>query len=1078
MAICPVCGEDNAERARFCSACGRPLTVAPAQAETRKTVTVLFADVTGSTALGEQLDPEALRALMGRYFATMRRIIESHGGTVEKFIGDAVMAVFGIPHVHEDDALRAVRAAAQIRDELAALNAELTASRGLAIRFRTGVHTGEVVAGDPSSGQTLVTGDTVNTAARLEQNAPPGEILIGRPTWSLVRDAVEVEAVDPIPAKGKAEPVPAFLLRRVEPGAEGRRRRHDIPLVGREDDLARLVGAFRDAVDAREARLVTVIGAAGVGKSRLVEELRAATGDEATFLKGRCLSYGTGITYWPIGEVVRAAAGIEDTDDADAARARIRRLLSNDLNAGILAGKVASAMGLSDAPASQEEVFWAIRRVLEGIARRQPLVLVIEDVHWAEPTLLELLDHLAESVRDAPMLVVCPARPEILEAHADWANGASIAGSITLDALPVDATRRLIAALPGGSALPGVLRDRIEVAAEGNPLYVEELLGMLVDDGLLVEVGDGAWRAADGLAEVRLPTSISTLLAARLERLAPDEQAVVGRASVVGRMFEEDAVETLSPEPLRPTVSRSLSSLVRKELVRPDRSELVPGDAFRFRHVLIRDAAYEALAKGDRADLHERFVEWLERVAGDRRTELQEIVGYHLGQAWRYRTDLGDQARATPLGARAGLELSAAGRRARGRGDESTGARLLEAAVAMPIPPRDAIVARIELASAHARLGESDAGLAASQAALEAASALGDPGLLSRARTCRIEAEIAAGTLDDLDPRAIAEANTALEEATASGDDTALAMAYATIAAQAYMDGRMADASPFYELAIAHARAADPGMALELEMNRFVNVVVGPTPAAEVVEIGEAWLPRLHDWPYLRADALRLLAIAEAMIGRHDVADAHSAESVAAIYELGQPQSATHTLGDRWWVLRLAGDLPGAEAAIREAYEIAVAGDDKTQQSWAATRLAQVLADEGRLDEAEPLLDVALRVPLVMNRTRVTGIRARILASRGEAEAARALVEELIAALETIEAPNIRTDGFVDAAEALALTGDHAQAAVHAASALELAEAKGNIARAAQVRAIIDRERALANGSPIGGPAAATARRP
>src|SRR4051794_17277432 len=335
MPRCATCGEDNAERARFCSACGRPLTVAPAQPETRKTVTVLFADVTGSTALGERLDPEALRALMGRYFTKMKQTIEGHGGTVEKFIGDAVMAVFGIPQVHEDDALRAVRAAAQIRDELAALNAEMTASRGIAVRFRTGVFTGEVVAGDPATGQTLVTGDTVNTAARLEQHAPPGEILIGRTTWSLVRDAVDVEAVDAIPAKGKAEPVPAFRLVSVERGAEGRLRRHDIPLVGREADLARLVEAYRDALGAREARLVTVIGAAGVGKSRLVAELRAAVGDAATFLKGRCLSYGAGITYWPIGELVRAAAGVQDGDAVDAARGRIRAVVADGPNAEV-----------------------------------------------------------------------------------------------------------------------------------------------------------------------------------------------------------------------------------------------------------------------------------------------------------------------------------------------------------------------------------------------------------------------------------------------------------------------------------------------------------------------------------------------------------------------------------------------------------------------------------------------------------------------------------------------------------------------------------------------------------------------
>ncbi len=728
---------------------------------------------------------------------------------------------------------------------------------------------------------------------------------------------------------------------------------------------------------------------------------------------------------------------------------------AGDPNADVITARVASAIGLSDAPAAQEEVFWAIRRVLERLARDRPLVAVIEDVHWAEPTLLELLEHLATRTRDAAVLIVCPARPELLEAHGDWAAGPHVTASVVLDALPGDATRRLIAALPGGGALPPALRDRIEEAAEGNPLYVEELLGMLIDDGLLVDDAAGTWHAAEGLADVRVPTSISTLLAARLERLSPDEQAVVGRASVVGRVFEQDAVATLSPESVRSIVPRSLTGLVRKELVRPDRSELVPGDAFRFRHVLIRDAAYEALAKGDRADLHERFVGWLESVAGDRRIELQEIVGFHLAQAHRYLADLGETQRAAPIGARAGTELAAAGRRARGRGDEPTAIRLLTAAVALPVPERVLVEARIELANAHARLGQADEAVNVSNAAFDEATALGDPGLLARARVCRLDVGIAAGTLDDLDPAAIDDARQALVEATASGDGIALAMAYSTLATQAYMDGRIEESAPLYELAIEHARDGDAGMALELEMSRLVLLVVGPTPAAEIVRIGEAWLPRLEGWPYFRADAVRLLAVAEAMIGRHDVADAYSAQSIATLIELGQPQSTTNALGDRCWVLRLAGDLPGAEAAIREAYEISIAGDDRTQTSWAACRLAQVLAEQGRYDEAEPLLAEAELVPLVMNRTRVMGIRARVLASRGEAEAARALVAELVEALAPIEVPNVSTDGYVDAAEALALLGDREPAIAYARDALRLAEAKGNLARAAQLEALV-----------------------
>jgi len=401
MAACPTCGAENPPEARFCSTCATRLTPAAVGRETRKTVTVLFADVAGSTALGERLDPESLRGLMSRYFGDMKAIIEGHGGNVEKFIGDAVMAVFGIPILHEDDALRAVRAATDIRDRLAALNAELGASRGLAITFRTGLYTGEVVAGDPATGQTLVTGDTVNTAARLEQAAPPGEILIGAPTYHLVRDAVEVEAVEPIVAKGKAEPVPAYRLIAVRAGLAGHARRLDTPLVGREAELAHLRSAYERAVAKRSPELVTVLGPAGVGKSRLVAEFLASTAAQATILKGRCLPYGDGITYWPLREIVHAAAGITDADGAAEAMIKLREILDDAPDADLIARRVGIAIGLESEAAPQEELFWAIRKLLEHLARQRPLVTVWEDIHWAEPTLLDLLEYIIDLGTDA-----------------------------------------------------------------------------------------------------------------------------------------------------------------------------------------------------------------------------------------------------------------------------------------------------------------------------------------------------------------------------------------------------------------------------------------------------------------------------------------------------------------------------------------------------------------------------------------------------------------------------------------------------------------------------------------------------
>jgi class 3 adenylate cyclase len=1059
MAACSACRADNPDGARFCAECGVPLRPVAASRDVRKVVTVLFADVTGSTVLGEQLDPETMRTIMGRYFGMMKAVIERHGGTVEKFIGDAVMAVFGIPVVHEDDALRAVRAAADIGTELATLNAELGASRGLAIQFRTGVNTGEVVAGDPATGQTLVTGDTVNTAARLEQAAPPGAVFLGALTWRLVRDAVEVEPVEPIAAKGKALPLVAYRLVAVRRGEAGRRRRLDAPLVGRERELARLEEAFRQAVADRAAGLFTLLGAAGIGKSRLVAEFLAGLVGEATVLRGHCLSYGEGITYWPIGEIVRSAAGIREADGAEVARAKLRALFGDAPDADLLAARVGSAIGLSAEAAPQEEIFWAIRKLLEHLAQGWPLVVVVEDIHWAEPTLLDLLEYIVDWSRDAPFLLLCPARPELLDERTGWGGGRVNATTLLLESLPADASGRLIANLPGGAALPGPVVERIQDAAEGNPLYIEEFLAMLVDDGLVVEGPDGAWRAKADLASVRVPASISALLAARLEQLAPSERAVAERGSVVGRVFEAAAVSELADAVLRPVVGRSLLALVRKEFVRPDRSELSPGDAFRFRHILIRDAAYAALPKSERAELHERFADWLERTAGERIAELEEIVGHHLDAAYRYRNELGEKGEALErLGRRAGEHYLAAARRIRDRGDAAAASALLLAAETLPVAdPAYRAELQLELGIVLAATGRSTEARIRTESALELATQLHDHRLAARARILRLQVSIQDGTLTDLDPEAAAEAAAALGDAEQSGDAIALSEAYQTVGMQAYMSGKAEESSKYTRLAIEQAWASgDTSMALQAETNALVEDVVGSTPATEALTRAETLLAAAAAFPSVRGDVLRLAAVLEAMIGRSDEAADHATESVRLFEELGHPTGANLARGDKSWVARLADDLPLAEREMRIVVAAAADAGDRTMSSWGACRLAQVLMEAGRLDEAEPFLEEAERVDMVMNRSRVLGARARLQAGRGRPEA-RELVAKLVEMLETIAFPNIRVDGFIDAAEASAVLGDGATAVRYAEEALRLAEAKGNITRARQIRAIIAR---------------------
>src|SRR5689334_2202303 len=457
--------------------------------EVRKTVTVLFCDITGSTALGESTDPEALRALLAQYFDRMKAIVESHGGVVEKFIGDAVMAVFGVPAAHEDDALRACRAATEMRD----------AFPELGIAGRIGVNTGEVVTGTE---ERLATGDAVNVAARLEQAAQPGGVLIGDSTLALVRDAVEVGDERRLELKGKADAVSAWPLLAVTGEVE---RRFATPMVGRETELRRLRDAFEQASRNRSCQLFTVLGSAGVGKSRLAAEF--LTGLDARVVRGRCLSYGDGITYWPIVEILKQLGTLPE---------------------GGAARPLRSLLGESEISAPADEIAWGFRKLLEQEAREQPLVCLLDDLHWGEETLLDLVEHIADLSRDAPILLLCIGRPELLERRPSWGGGKWNATTVLLEPLDAAETERLIAELGG---VDEDLRERILQAAEGNPLFLEEMLALVRDSGS---------------GDVEVPPTIQALLAARLDQLDPAERSVLERGAIEGRTFHRGAVAALA----------------------------------------------------------------------------------------------------------------------------------------------------------------------------------------------------------------------------------------------------------------------------------------------------------------------------------------------------------------------------------------------------------------------------------------------------------------------------------------------------------------------------------------------------
>jgi class 3 adenylate cyclase len=854
--VCSNCGKENAADARFCSACGAELAPAePARGEVRKTVTVVFSDVVGSTGVGERLDPESLRRVMGRYFDAMSAVLEHHGATVEKFIGDAIMAVFGIPQLHEDDALRAVRAAAEMRERLAELNEQLERDYGVRIETRTGVNTGEVVAGH---GQTLATGDAVNVAARLEQAAGSGEILIGEETYSLVRDAVEVDERETIEAKGKADLVTAYRLRRVVEGAEPFTRRLESPLVGRERELALLGQAYQRAVDEQACHLFTVLGTAGIGKSRLVQEFLADVGEEARVVVGRCLSYGEGITYWPLVEI------LEQLGSGNS----IVQLLEGEPEARTIVNQVLGAVGLAETEGTPEETPWAVRKLLEALALEQPLVVVLDDLQWAEPTFLELVEHVADWSREAPILLLCIARPELLDDRAGWGGGKLNATTILLEPLAPEDAGALIDNLLAGAALPDETRTRIEESAEGNPLFVEQMLAMLSEDG----AGDGA---------VAVPPTIQALLAARLDRLPGSERDAIERASVVGKEFWRRAVAELSEEPA--TVGPALQGLVRKELVRPHRSAAFPRDeAYRFRHLLIRDAAYAAIPKELRAELHDRFAHWLET----ERSEYDEIVGYHLEQAYRYRAELApaDEA-ARDLGRRAGERLAAAGERAYARFDFRAATNLLDRALAV-LPADHPRRNELRLALGDA-LVETDfrAATAALRQLAEDASATGDIRIEWRARVSlgwlqTLSQELSAEAANDL-------AQSAIEALSALDDDAGLARGWRLASQAANMGGDYVRIGPTNRQALIHARKAGDAR-LETEASFWLGVMAfhGPIPVSDGLALAQELLASAST-PLRRTNAMFWLAAIRGLEGRLDEGRSDLVRARAMYMDLG-----------------------------------------------------------------------------------------------------------------------------------------------------------------------------------------------
>ncbi|MDX6666552.1 MAG: hypothetical protein QOG68_2758, partial [Solirubrobacteraceae bacterium] len=731
---CSACDQENPERAKFCLECGAALApgVEPAAHESRRTVTVVFADMVGFTSLGESLDQESLRRVMDRFYAQMRGAIEAESGTLAKFIGDAVLAVWGTPEVREDDALRAVRAADAMRLALAGLNEDLEARWGVRVGMRTGVNTGEVVV-DPTRPADLLVGDTLNVASRLEQAAADGEVLVGPETYRLVRDDAVLEPVAPLAMKGKVRTMPTWRL--IDTVRRERRAgdRLEAPLVGRRPELARLHAALDATIEQRACRMTTVIGSPGLGKTRLVAEFVRAVEDDAIVLHGRCQATGEGITFQPVAEVLRGAAGIEDDEGPDSARAKLSELLGDEPDGQRIIERAAALLGLAPV-ASAEETFWAVRRILEGLSRRRPVILVHDDIHWGQPTFLDLLEHFVTWIRDAPVFILALARPELREVRPRLTEpGRLVADVLELQPLDADSSREMVSGLLGSAELPEPLARRVLEATEGNPLFLGETLRMLADDGVLRREGD-TWVAGD-VGDFIVPPTIHALLGARIERLGADERSVVERAAVIGHQFYRGAVAQLTPVAGRPTVDDALETLRRKEMVRPEDEWWLDEQVFRFHHVLIRDAAYRSLLKEARADLHEGFAGWLEIKAGELAGEHEEVIAFHLEQAHSYRRELGSLDEAgRALASRAAARLHSAGCRALAREDLPAAVNLLRRALApMAGDAAGRLAVLVDLAEALLSAGDTGAAEQVVEELALGAEELGDARLAAMA---------------------------------------------------------------------------------------------------------------------------------------------------------------------------------------------------------------------------------------------------------------------------------------------------------------------------------------------------------
>jgi predicted ATPase len=951
----------------------------------------------------------------------MATAVEGHEGTVELVTGDAVTAIFGVPVVHEDDAARAAKAAEDVLARLLELAQELTREASVGLRSRVGVSTGEVMTGGAVT-QLRATGEPLTRAAELAEMADPDTLLLDEAT------------------------------RRAAPARDG--GRFTSPMVGRARERRRLQDAFEQAATDRSCQLFTILGPAGVGKSRLVQEFLGDVSGQASVARGRCLPYGEGITYWPLLEVVKDLAGIEESEFGDDAAARVAALVEDEPD---VAARVTELIGLREGSAGLEEGFAAVRVFFELLAARSPVVVVFDDVHWGEEIFIDLVEHLADWSRGAPLLLLCVARPELLDVRSSWGGGKLNATTVLLEPLSEDESAELVANLVGEATLAEEVQERIASAAEGNPLFVEEMLSMLIDEGALVREA-GRWTAVRDLASVPVPPTIQALLAARLDQLGPDERVALEAAAVEGKVFHESSVADVNGGDSAPT---ALASLVRKELIRPERPVFAGERAFRFRHLMIRDATYDAIPKERRAVLHERHVAWLEERTGERSVEFDEILGYHLERAVLYRAQLGEaHARSAELGRRAAERLGAAARRAFQRADVHAGLNLASrAAVLLPAgdPLRVELVPNLRAVQSVPEMLELDWADRILTEAVEAAATTGDRRLAAQALVQRAFLRLFSGA-DVTGHELLQTAQQAMVAFEELGDELGLSRAWRLAGQAHYLERSAEESTAAAEQALTHVRRADDRFE-EAEILEWllVTLLFGPRPVPEAYDRCSELLGEVAGRPELEAMVTACLAWLEASRGRAEEARRFAALAEKALEEHGPVFG--YVMFSLVFAHILLEDRAAAEGMLRTGHETLRSMGRGGHYAAGALLRARFSYDNGQYDDAERFVEEAARHSRandVWNRSQDLGTRAKLLARAGDPSGAQRLAREAVAFAGSGDFVISQVYALEDLAEVLRLAGRYDEAIDAMDDVVELHERRENVTGAAAARKTIE----------------------